>query len=224
MTDATATTERLVRVYPLFERFWHWAQTLLILVLILTGFGLRGLHGELRFGQALTIHLMAAGLLVLLWIFAIFWHLTTGQWKHYVPSAQGLGQVIRFYAFGILQGERHPYRKAYWRKHNPLQALVYLSLKLLVFPLIWATGIALATYALWESSPSAQAVLPLIGEAHALMAFVLVAFTIVHVYMLTVGHSFLAHMKPMITGYDRITLTPAEAAYLADDEPGRLGA
>ena len=25
-------------------------------------------------------------LLMLLWVFAIFWHLTTGTWRHYVPK------------------------------------------------------------------------------------------------------------------------------------------
>ncbi|WP_428543654.1 hypothetical protein [Profundibacter sp.] len=40
--------------------------------------------------------------------------------------------------------------------------------------------------------------------------------------MLTIGHGFRAHVKPMITGYDEIDLSPEEEAYLQNDEPWRL--
>lgn len=36
------------------------------------------------------------------------------------------------------------------------------------------------------------------------------------------GGSFRAHVKPMLTGFDRINLTPEEEAYLVQDEPGRI--
>ena len=45
---------------------------------------------------------------------------------------------------------------------------------------------------------------------------------IAHVYLLTVGHSFREHVKPMITGFDKIDLTPEEEAYLETDEPDRI--
>ena len=52
--------------------------------------------------------------------------------------------------------------------------------------------------------------------------YAIIAFVIIHVYLLTTGHSFAAHVKPMITGYDTLDLTPEEEAYLAADEPGRI--
>ena len=54
------------------------------------------------------------------------------------------------------------------------------------------------------------------------LILVIAAFVIVHVYLLTVGHGFRAHVKPMITGYDEVDLTAAEEAYLEADEPWRL--
>ena len=71
-------------------------------------------HGDLDFKTAVTLHTGSALTLLLLWVFAIFWHLTTGTWRHYVPTSNGLLKVAKFYAFGIFRGERHPYRKAYW--------------------------------------------------------------------------------------------------------------
>ena len=114
---------RRVFIYSRFERFWHWTQMVLIFLLLLTGFGIHGYHGLFDFGDAVNIHTLAALSLAVLWVFAIFWHLTTGTWRHYVPTTTGLLKVARFYAYGIFKGERHPYRKAYWRKHNPLQAI-----------------------------------------------------------------------------------------------------
>lgn len=42
------------------------------------------------------------------------------------------------------------------------------------------------------------------------------------IYLLTVGHSFREHVKPMITGFDKIDLTAEEEAYLEADEPARI--
>jgi len=214
--------ERLVSIYPRFERFWHWMQVILILVLIFTGAGLHGLHRLMPFGGAVMLHTLAALALVILWIFAIFWHLTTGTWRHYLPTTQGLFQVARFYAYGIFKGEHHPYRKAYWRKHNPMQALTYLALKLVLFPAIWLTGIAYLTYNLWERQPNAPFILEAVANLHLLVAYLIAAFVIVHVYLLTVGGSFIKHVKPMITGFDIVDLTPEEEAYLRKDEPRRI--
>lgn len=38
-------------------------------------------------------------------------------------------RVTRYYTYGIFKGERYPYRRPFWRKHNPLQALTQFSLK-----------------------------------------------------------------------------------------------
>ncbi|MBB4022096.1 MULTISPECIES: cytochrome b/b6 domain-containing protein [Actibacterium] len=215
-------TERKVKVYPRFERFWHWTQMALIFVLLFTGLGLNGLHGLVPFGPAVMLHTIAALALIVLWVFAIFWHFTTGTWVHYVPSTNGLWQVAKFYTYGIFKGEHHPYRKAYWRKHNPLQALTYLALKLILFPAIWISGLIYLTYNFWETTPDASFWLQVVANLHILAAYAIAAFVVAHVYLLTVGHSFREHVRPMITGYDTVALTPEEVAYLEADEPARI--
>jgi len=214
--------ERWIRIYPRFERFWHWMQALLILVLLFTGLALSGLLGLIPFGPALIWHVIAALALIVLWIFAIFWHITTGTWVHYLPSRKGLGRVIRFYAYGIFKGEGHPYRRAYWRKHNPLQALTYLALKVVLFPAVWVTGVLLLGWNFWEGVPGATGWAVVVANLHLLAACAIAAFVIVHVYLLTVGHPFREQLRPMITGFDRVNLTPEEEAYLESDEPARI--
>lgn len=214
-------TKRIVKVYPRFERLWHWMQVVLIMALMVTGMGLNGVHSLLPFGPAVMLHTMAALALLTLWIFATFWLFTTGTWRQFIPKIEGMLSVARFYAYGVFKGEEHPYEKLFWRKHNPLQAATYFILKWLIFPAIWVTGLLYLTYNFWADSNSVVAI-TLIANLHLLAAYVVGAFIIVHIYLLTVGHGFRAHVKPMITGYDEIDLTPEQEAYLETNEPGRL--
>jgi thiosulfate reductase cytochrome b subunit len=205
-------------VFSRFERFWHWAQVGLILTLLFSGFAVRGLHRLVDFETAVTVHTWAAIALIVLWVFAIFWHLTTGTWRHYLPTTQGLWRVARFYAYGIFKGEHHPYRKAYWRKHNPLQALAYLGLKLVLFPAIWLSGLAYLLYSFWEGVPNVGVALGWVATVHLLVAYAILAFVIIHVYLLTTAHSFVEHVKPMLTGFDEVDLSAAEEAYFKESK------
>ncbi len=215
-------SKRQVKIYPRFERMWHWTQVLLILVLLFTGMGLNGLHHIIPFGPAVIFHTIAALLLLVLWIFATFWLFTTGTWRQFVPTLDGLVDVIRFYAYGVFKGEKHPHKKVIWRKHNPLQILAYFGLKVAVFPLVWSTGILYMTYNFWEHIPDAGFYLNIVANLHLLSAYIVAAFIIIHLYLLTIGHGFRAHVKPMISGYEEIDLSPEEETYLATNEPWRL--
>lgn len=211
-----------VKVFPFFERFWHWSQVVLILTLLFTGLGLNGVHGLIPFGPAVMLHTLAALTLMVLWVFTAFWMATTGTWRQFIPRIEGMIQVARFYAIGVFKGEEHPYKKIFWRKHNPLQAATYFGLTWVVFPAIWISGLLYLTYNLWGQGAAGTFWLTAIAGVHLMAAYVIVAFVIVHVYLLTVGHGFRSHVRPMITGYDEIDLTPEQEAYLRSNEPGRI--
>ena len=214
--------KRFVKVYPRFERLWHWTQMVLIVTLFITGMGLHGMHGLLPFGLAVKLHTITALVLLTVWIFATFWLFTTGTWRQFIPRFEGVWTVARFYAWGIFRGEEHPYRKLYWRKHNPLQALAYFGLKVFVFPAVWISGILYLTYNFWETVPNAGLGLAVVANLHLLAAYVLAAFVVIHVYLLTVGHGFREHVKPMVTGFEEVDLTADQEAYLTANEPWRL--
>lgn len=213
---------RKVKIYPRFERVWHWTQMVLIIVLVFTGMGMNGLHGLMPFQMAVVVHTTAALVLLLVWLFATFWLFTTGTWRQFVPRLEGLIAVARFYGYGVFKGEEHPHTKILWRKHNPLQVLAYFGMKMLVFPAIWITGIIYLTYNFWEPLPNSGFWLEIIANMHLLAAYVVVAFIIVHIYLLTIGHGFRAHVKPMISGFDDVDLTDEQEAYLLENEPWRL--
>lgn len=213
---------RKVKIYPRFERVWHWTQMLLIMVLLFTGMGLNGLHGLMPFKLAVMVHIIAALILLVIWIFATFWLFTTGTWKEFIPRFNGLMKVALYYAYGVFKGDEHPHTKVLWRKHNPLQVITYFGLKMAVFPAIWSTGILYLTYNFWEPMPNSGFWLEIIANLHLLAAYVIMAFIIIHVYLLTVGHGFVAHVRPMISGFDEVELTEEQEAYLASTEPWRL--
>jgi len=96
-----------------------------------------------------------------------------------------------------------------------------LVLKLFLFPVIWISGIAYLLYGVWGTRTAGSG-LQLVAVIHTSVAFAMVVFIIIHVYLLTTGHSFVEHVKPMITGFDEVELSASEEAYLEADEPGKI--
>lgn len=192
-----------VLMYKRFERFWHWSQAALVLTLALTGFEIHGTWAVFGFKTAVQIHTVAAWTLLGLWAFAIFWHLTTGEWKSYVPTTEKLAAVFRYYISGIFRGAPHPWDKTPARKLNPLQRFAYLGLKLVINPFITATGLA---YMFYNSLPALGLPLPLevIGPAHTMAAYLMGTFIVMHAYLTTTGETIFAYHKAMITGWEEL--------------------
>lgn len=196
---------RRVYVYKGFERFWHWTQAILIMFLAFTGFEVHGSIHVLGFEHAARFHRVASWMLIALIIFAIFWHVVTGEWKQYIPTTKKLAEQIRFYSIGMFKGEKHPTKKTEVKKLNPLQRLVYLSFKLILIPLTVISGII---YMFQKTIDRNDIVvvsnfsLESIAFWHTLGAFLLMVFLVVHVYMTTTGHTPTSNIQAMITGYE----------------------
>jgi thiosulfate reductase cytochrome b subunit len=191
-----------VYVFKRFERFWHWSQAALIITMLLTGFEVHGSYQLFGWETAAETHTTAAWLLMGLWIFAIFWHFTTGEWRQYIPTTDKMIDVALFYAFGIFTGKHHPYLKTRNRKHNPLQRVAYLGVKLFINPLIWITGLFYLFYNQLGSAGFDGLTLGAVALAHTFAAFLMLLFLIVHIYLGTAGHTPSAHFKAMLTGWD----------------------
>lgn len=191
-----------VYIFNRFERFWHWTQAALIITMLLTGFEVHGTYQWLHWEKAAHLHTNAAWALMALWVLAIFWHFTTGEWRQYIPTTHKIVDVGLFYAFGIFKGQHHPYLKTKDKKHNPLQRLAYLGVKLFINPLIWCSGLLYMFYNQLAASGLIGLPLATIAVVHTLAAFLMLLFLIVHIYLGTAGHTPTAHMKAMITGWD----------------------
>ena len=191
-----------VYLFRRFERFWHWSQAGLIVFMLFSGFEIHGTWRALGFERAVQWHTSAAWALIGLWVFAIFWHLVTGEWKQYVPTTDKVLAVAHYYAVGIFHGEPHPFKPTPLVKHNPLQRLAYAGVLLFVGPLIWATGFALLFYAAWPAWGLAGVPLAWVAWGHTAGAFLMLAFLIAHLYLITTGPTPSAHLKSMLTGWE----------------------
>lgn len=191
-----------VLMFKRFERFWHWSQALLIFVLLFTGFAIHGTYEVMRFSTAVQVHTLAAWALIVLWVFAIFWHFTTGEWRQYIPTRDGLFAVMHYYLVGTFTGASHPYKKTTKAKHNPLQRLAYLFFKLVISPVIWVSGLLYLFYNDWPATLAGAVELETVALIHTGAAFAMLVFIIAHVYMTTMGKTLTSHIKPMITGYE----------------------
>ena len=191
-----------VYLFKPFERFWHWSQALLVISMLVTGFEVHGTYRLFGFAKAVDYHTIAAWTLVGLWIFAIFWHLTTGEWKHYIPSTHNVVAIAKYYSSGIFKDEPHPFRPSLSNKHNPLQRLTYLAVLTLLSPLLWFSGWLYLFYASWAAWGLGGLRLEWIATAHTAGAFLMLAFLISHLYLSTTGHKLTSQIKAMITGWE----------------------
>jgi len=196
-----------VYVYRSYERFWHWSQALLMILLMVTGFEIHGSISFFGFEYAVSIHSTAAIILVILTVFTIFWHLSTGEWRQYIPTRQNIKAQLHYYVFGIFEDAPHPFRKTKLSKLNPLQKLVYASLKVIIIPLMIVTGLAYLYYRYPHYNKIAHlniAGLEVIAFLHTFGAFLLVAFFLAHLYLMTTGETVTSNLKAMITGYEEL--------------------
>ncbi|MDR4987840.1 MAG: cytochrome b/b6 domain-containing protein [Bacteroidales bacterium] len=196
-----------VYLYNRYERFWHWTQAFLILFLALTGFEIHGSYSFFGFENAVHLHNNAAWLLIVLIIFTIFWHFTTGQWRQYIPTTQNLKAQMEYYITGIFRNAPHPTKKTVLSKLNPMQRLVYLGLKILFIPVMVLSGLLYMFYRYPRhggiESLGIDNLAP-IAYLHTLGAYLLLAFVLVHVYLITTGHTLTSNLKAMITGWEEL--------------------
>ena len=194
-----------VYIYKGFERFWHWSQASLIIFLAVTGFEVHGAFNVFGFEKAAEFHRTASWLLIGLIVLSIFWHVTTGEWRQYIPTTKYLKEQILYYLSGIFKGEHHPTEKTELSKLNPLQRIVYLGFKLVLIPMTIISGIL---YMLYKTIDQNNLIVvedyPLASIAfwHTMGAILLMIFLVVHVYMTTTGKTPTSNIKAMITGFE----------------------
>jgi len=191
-------------LYTRYERFWHWLQMALILILLVTGFEVHGNYKFLGFWDAVKVHNTVGLTWLIAFAFFVFWVFTTGEWRQYVPTTKKMFSVIMYYSWGIFRGEPHPFPKRRDAKHNPLQRLAYLSLAAFLLPVQMVTGFLYWGYNSWEAWGLGFLSLKMLAFVHLAGAFAILSFLIGHIYMTTTGHTLFAHIKAMITGWEGI--------------------
>jgi len=199
---------RQVLYYTLYERIWHWAQALGIILLLLSGFQVHYPSDFPLFGSmanAVNLHRIIGFILLLNAFVGFIYTVTTYKIREYIPMpldfTRGAFEQAKYYVVGIFRGESHPYEKSSKKKLNPLQKITYFFLLNLFLPFQLVTGVLLWGSTYFTELFDRLGGLGVLGPLHTLGAFFFLAFLVIHIYLTTTGSTPLALIKEMITGY-----------------------
>lgn len=197
-----------IYLHPLPERVWHWAHAFCIAMLTITGIHLHWPDRLPLFGTlngAVKIHNLSGWLAVAVFVLWMVFNLWTRRIKHYVPTASDLSigaiRQARYYAWGIFKREPHPYPATVQSKFNPLQKLSYVFLMTALLPLLLASGLVFHYPLFFGDFIDGIGGLKMVALVHTVVAYVVVAFTVVHIYLTTTGHTVMSDIRSMCTGW-----------------------
>jgi thiosulfate reductase cytochrome b subunit len=202
--------EQRVVLYPLTIRVWHWVHALAIVLLVFTGIQLRFPDFIKWFGTfaaAVNIHNIFGFIVTFAYLLWIGFYLWKRQLvKQYVPTRSdflvGVPTQSVYYFARIFFGDPSPFEPTPQAKFNSLQKTTYFGIMFLLVPLQIVTGILLWDLERFHAVIRVFGGVRVIDAFHIIIAYITASFLIVHIYLSTLGHTFFAHMKAMIVGYE----------------------
>ncbi|OGO38803.1 MAG: hypothetical protein A2W35_17410 [Chloroflexi bacterium RBG_16_57_11] len=218
-----------VYMYDAYERFWHWLQTITIVILLFTGLIIHrpDMFGAFSFRYMVTIHNVLAFILVVNAALSLFWHLVSGEIRQYIPRPYGFfdNAIVqaKYYLQGIFKGNAHPFEKTKAKKLNPLQQVTYFGLLNVLLPLQIITGALMWGVQQWSSVVGLFGGLPFLAPFHSLVAWLFASFIVAHVYLTTTGVTVFDDIRAMVTGWEKVEIhdegEPVEAGEPSAEEP-----
>jgi thiosulfate reductase cytochrome b subunit len=195
-----------VFLHPIPIRIWHWINAALIFLLIITGVQLRFPGATLfQYNHAAFLHKVFGFVLVGSLIYWFLYYLITGGLnKHYLIHPRDLKNMVHqvvFYIFSIFKGAQNPFTPSAAERFNPLQKVAYLSLMLILMPVIIVTGVLFSDIAYFLNIVNFIGGARVLDAVHVATGYAFLLYLIVHLYMATLGYRLLSHIKAMITGY-----------------------
>ena len=198
-----------IYLHPLPVRIWHWINALCCVMLLLTGIQIRyvGVINLVPYRIAVQVHNIFGFILIgafVLWLGYYLcsdrvrvYHAELNPYRYFVGS---LRQAL-YYGYGIFQQFPNPFHPSIYHKFNPLQAMTYQLVMIVLLPIQIITGLML-----WNLTGFATAVALLggvrvIDTAHVLINIFFAFYIPAHVYLGTLGRTLTEHYKEMITGY-----------------------
>lgn len=202
---STPATTR-VTYYTRYERLWHWVQALATVGLMLTGFLIafppRSTPDAFRI--SVTVHNVAAWVLLLNAGLALFYNLASGLVRRYIPRSEDFFPLgvrhAKYYMIGIFRGDPHPFDRTPEKRLLPLQKITYFIILNLLLPLMVVTGLLMLEADHFPGLLDWFGGLAAIAPLHRFGAWLFTAFLILHVYMTTTGATMWTNLKTMITG------------------------
>ena len=195
-------------LYPGWLRLWHWTNAILIIGLTASGISLHYSNpqvGLIEFDIARDVH-NACGV-ALCGAYAVFFvgNIVTGNWWQFVPHphryASRAWLQMRFYMWDIFFGRPHPFPPTPESNFNPLQQVFYWAVMYLLMPALLLTGIIFLYPDLAPDHVFGFDGLLPVAMAHYMVAFLIVCFMVMHIYLGTTGLHVTTLFRAMATGW-----------------------
>ena len=200
-----------IYLHPLPIRIWHWVNALGFIILIVTG-------AQIRFGNvlhlfsfetAVKIHSWLGFILLANYFIWLFYYLLTFKIKIYIPpvnhpieyAKKALNQA-KFYGWGIMVGDENPHHSTPDNKFNPMQQVSYLMIMVALIPVQIITGLFLWDPHLFGTFVNLAGGVQIADMIHVFLWIFFSAFIIVHFYLATLGHTPMAHIIAMFSGWE----------------------
>jgi len=202
--------EHKMYLYPKWIRAWHITNALMFIILIITGISMQYTDKEnssyvVGFAMAVKWHNFTALILTANYVIFIIGNAFAGNGKYYKVKRENfisdLMKQMKYYAFGMFRGEKHPFPVTLERKFNPLQKFSYVLAMYLGMPLLIISGIVLLFPEIALDSVMGMSGLVLNDVLHIATGFFLSIFMIIHIYTCTLGAKPTSLFKGMITGF-----------------------
>ncbi|MEW6066902.1 MAG: cytochrome b/b6 domain-containing protein [Nitrospirota bacterium] len=200
-----------IYLHPLPIRIWHWVNELCFVLLILTAI-------QMRFGNVIHLFSFETAVQIHSWLgFALLanysiwfiYYIITGKIKIYIPPLHHPIEFVKkaihqakFYGFGIMVGDQNPHHSTPDHKFNPMQQVSYLMIMAVLIPVQIITGLFLWDPQLFAPAVNLLGGIQIIDLIHVGLWIFFAAFMIVHFYLATLGHTPMAHIIAMFTGYE----------------------
>ncbi len=197
-------------LYPKWIRAWHVINALIFIILIVTGLSMQYTDKEnssyiVGFAKAVKWHNFAALVLTASYVIFVLGNAFTGNGNYYRIKSENfwseLMAQLRYYAFGMFRGEKHPFPVTMERKFNPLQKFSYVLAMYLGMPLLIISGIVLLFPEIAPDRIFGISGLVLNDVLHITTGFFLSIFTIIHIYTCTLGAKPSSLFRGMLSGY-----------------------
>lgn len=201
-----------IYVHPLPVRLWHWTNAFGFITMIVTGMQIRyvGLLDFMSFKTAVIVHNFVGFILVANFFLWFTFYLFTDKIKVYHPELSPMKHFadsfrqLKFYGYGIFRGDPNPHHVSAYRKFNAMQSMTYQVIMLLLVPVQFATGVLLWNVERFSGIIEMLGGVRVVDTVHVLTFIFFTGFICVHPYLATLGHTRLAHIKAMITGYEEV--------------------
>jgi thiosulfate reductase cytochrome b subunit len=159
------------------------------------------------FAMAVKWHNFAALALTLNYIVFVTGNIITKNGRYYRIAKENfladLMKQLRYYAFGMFRGEKHPFPVTEKRKFNPLQKVTYVLAMYFALPLLIISGVGLLFPEITIKNFLGASGLVYTDILHITMGFFLSIFMVVHIYTCTLGDRPTSLFWGMISGYHR---------------------